>query len=60
MIKAQYILGYIDNATLRKYVERMKSYTAKALIAYLAEHNVKTILDQLAFYKKAHKGYRTY
>ncbi|RGP39575.1 hypothetical protein BPTFM16_02779 [Altererythrobacter insulae] len=38
----------------------MKSYTAKALIAYLAEHNVKTILEQLAFYKKAHKGERAY
>jgi len=39
---------------------RFKSYTAKQLIQYLAEHNVSQILDQLAFYKKAHKADRTY
>ena len=40
---------------LDKDIARFKSFTARALITYLQEHNVKTILDQLAFYKKAHK-----
>ncbi len=39
---------------------RFKSYTAKQLIQYLSEHNVKPILEQLAFYKKAHKHDRAY
>ena len=30
------------------------------LIQFLIEKNVKTILDQLAFYKKAHKSDRAY
>ncbi|TMM45286.1 REP-associated tyrosine transposase [Colwellia ponticola] len=50
----------VQSHDLSKDLARMKSYTAKALIAYLAEHNVKTILEQLAFYKKAHKGERAY
>ncbi len=43
---------------LAKNIARLKSYTAKQLLAYLQKNNVKTILDQLAFYKKAHKGDR--
>ena len=39
---------------------RLKSYTSRQLISYLQKENVKTILDQLAFYKKAHKGDREY
>lgn len=39
---------------------RRKSWTAKQMIQYLAEHNVRQILDQLAFYKKAHKSDRSY
>ena len=39
---------------------RFKSYTAKKLIRFLGENNVKTILDQLAFYKKAHKAERAF
>jgi len=39
---------------------RFKSFTAKQLIRYLDEHNVTQILEQLAFYKKAHKGDRAY
>ena len=39
---------------------RFKSFTARQLIRYLNEHNVLQILDQLAFYKKAHKTDRTY
>jgi len=41
-------------------IARFKSYTAKQLIAYLAENNVTQILEQLAFYKKAHKDDRAY
>lgn len=44
---------------LNKDKARFKSFTARALITYLQENNVKTILDQLAFYKKAHKSDRT-
>ena len=40
---------------LDRDIARFKSYTSKQLIQYLTEHRVKTILDQLAFYKKAHK-----
>jgi len=36
-------------------IRRFKSFTAKQILKYLQENNVKTILDQLAFYKKAHK-----
>jgi len=39
---------------------RFKSYTAKRLIRFLSENKIKTILDQLAFYKKAHKTDRAY
>ncbi|MCU7960399.1 MAG: transposase [gamma proteobacterium symbiont of Bathyaustriella thionipta] len=39
---------------------RFKSYTARQLIAWLNEHKVKRVLDQLAFYKKAHKDDRAY
>ena len=39
---------------------RFKSFTAKKLIRYLDKNNVKTILEQLVFYKKAHKNDRSY
>ncbi|MDD2451559.1 hypothetical protein [Sulfurovum sp.] len=35
-------------------------YTARTLIKLLAEKNVTTILEQLKFYKKAHKKDREY
>jgi REP element-mobilizing transposase RayT len=50
----------VQSKQLSKDVARLKSYTAKALISYLTDHKVKTILDQLAFYKKAHKVDRAY
>ena len=37
-----------------------KAHTAKEILKLLQEGNVKTILDQLAFYKKAHKKETTY
>jgi REP-associated tyrosine transposase len=45
---------------LDKDIGRFKSYTAKNLIRFLSENNIKMILDQLAFYKKAHKTDRAY
>jgi REP element-mobilizing transposase RayT len=45
---------------LDKDIARLKSFTARQLIAYLQTKKAKTILDQLAFYKKAHKRDRTY
>ena len=41
-------------------IARLKSFTARQLISYLSEHHVDIILEQLAFYKKAHKGDRSY
>jgi hypothetical protein len=41
-------------------IKRFRSFTAKQLLQLLQDENVKTILDQLAFYKKAHKGETTY
>jgi len=45
---------------LAKTMKKFKSFTAKELIELLQKQNVKTILDQLAFYKKAHKQETTY
>ncbi|ACL06782.1 conserved hypothetical protein [Desulfatibacillum aliphaticivorans] len=41
-------------------VARFKAYTARQMIALLHELKAKAILDQLRFYKKAHKQDRTY
>ncbi len=38
-----------------KSMTNFKSFTAKQIINHLKEKNIKTILDQLEFYKKAHK-----
>ena len=45
---------------LDKDVARFKSFTARQLIEYLKQQHVKVILDQLAFYKKAHKVDRSF
>ncbi|OOF10103.1 REP-associated tyrosine transposase [Salinivibrio sp. PR919] len=50
----------LQSKALDHDIARLKSWTAKHLIQYFAERNVKQILDQLAFYKKAHKGDRAY
>jgi len=50
----------LQSDQLSKDITRLKSFTAKQLISYLTTHNVTIILDQLAFYKKAHKGDRAY
>ena len=50
----------VQSSALDRDITRLKSFTAKRLIAYLDENNISRILEQLAFYKKAHKGDRAY
>ena len=45
---------------LDRDIARFKSYTGKNLIHFFGVNNIKTILDQLAFYKKAHKTDREF
>lgn len=45
----------IQSDDLDNSIKKFKSFTAKEILKLLHTHNVKTILDQLAFYKKAHK-----
>jgi REP element-mobilizing transposase RayT len=45
---------------LSKSMESFKKYTARQIIDLLKSRNVTTILNQLAFYKKAHKEDRGY
>ncbi len=45
---------------IAKSMAKFKRHTARELIRLLQKENVKTILDQLAFYKKAHKSDREY
>jgi len=45
----------IQSDNLPKNIQKFKRHTSKHIIALLKEKNVKTILDQLAFYKKAYK-----
>ena len=45
---------------IAKDIARFKSFTAKEIINLLKEKNITTILDQLEFYKKAHKTDRDF
>jgi len=45
---------------IAKSMAKFKRHTARELLHLLQKENVKTILEQLAFYKKAHKEDRTY
>ncbi len=45
---------------LRRDIGRFKSYTANQMLEYLREQRIKTLLDQFAFYKKAHKQDRDF
>ena len=45
---------------IARSIKKFKSYTAKEILSLLQKQNIKTILDQLAFYKKAHKQETTY
>ena len=50
----------IQSNTINKDLARFKSFTARAIIDYLKKNNAKSILDQLKFYKKAHKADRVF
>ena len=50
----------VQSEDLNRDMARFKSFTAKQVIQYLKENNVSIILDQLAFYKKGHKGDSAY
>ncbi len=50
----------VQSEALSQDIARFKSFTAKKLIQYLADNKVKQVLEQLAFYKKAHKNDRAY
>jgi REP element-mobilizing transposase RayT len=45
---------------IAKSMRHFKSFTAKEILKLLQKESVTTILDQLAFYKKAHKTTTTY
>ena len=50
----------LQSDALDRDIARFKSYTAKQIIQYLSQKNIWPILEQLAFYKKAHKQDRAY
>lgn len=50
----------VKSDDLSKSMASFKKYTARQIIDLLKMRNVTTILDQLAFYKKAHKNDREY
>jgi putative transposase len=50
----------LQSDALDRDIGRFKSWAARQLIQYLAKNNVRQILEQLAFYKKAHKDDRAY
>jgi len=50
----------VQSENLSRDMARFKSYTSRRLLDYLVQRNVWQILDQLAFYKKAHKRDRAY
>jgi putative transposase len=50
----------VSSDDVSKTIKKFKSFTAKEILKYLQIKNVKTILEQLAFYKKSHKTQTTY
>jgi REP element-mobilizing transposase RayT len=45
---------------LRKSIELFKKFTAREILKLLRRENATTILDQLAFYKKAHRKEKSF
>jgi len=50
----------VSSDDLHKSMQSFKQYTAKQLLELLKKENVTTILEQLAFYKKAHHKKKSY
>jgi len=49
-----HLIAQSDN--IQTDLQPFNSYTARQIIDYLKTHNINLILQQLAFYKKAHKS----
>jgi len=60
VILENHLLMVVQSRKLDRDIARFKSFTAQRLIRYLDENNGRPILEQLAFYKKAHKSDRAY
>ena len=50
----------VSSNDLHKTMQSFKHFTAKQILNMLKKENVKTILDQLSFYKKANHKEKTY
>ncbi len=50
----------VSSDDLGKSMTKFKAHTAREILKLLQANNVKIILEQLAFYKKAHKKETTY
>ncbi|VAW44340.1 Transposase and inactivated derivatives [hydrothermal vent metagenome] len=50
----------ISSDDLPKTIQKFKSFTAKQIINLLKISGSKTLLDQMKFYKKAHKNHTKY
>ena len=50
----------VSSDDLHKSMQSFKQYTAKQLLELLKKENVTTLLEQLAFYKKAHHKEKNY
>ena len=50
----------LQSDDLAKTMESFKKYTANKVLKLLKEENVKTLLEQFKFYKKAHKTDKAY
>ena len=50
----------VSSDDLSKSMRSFKSFTSQEILKYLRQENAKSILEQLAFYKKAHKDKATY
>jgi len=55
VILKNHIHAVMQSDDLPKTIQKFKRHTAKYIIELLKKKNVKTILEQLAFYKKDHK-----
>ncbi len=50
----------VQSRDLHKSMTSFKQYTARQILEMLKRENAKTILEQLAFYKKAHHREKSY
>jgi len=50
----------VQSDDLPRDMARLKQFTARQCLAFLQEQGVKTLLEQFAFYKKAHKSERSF